>query len=71
MSKEEWLDGYYPPVMEEWQSWQDLWSMGPHAEVGWVWFNGDYYTEEEARTRLANPPKDAIATLDDISSGRK
>jgi hypothetical protein len=47
--KDVWLEGYYPPRMDDWISWQGAWSMGPHAEPDWVWFRGDYYTEAEAR----------------------
>ena len=51
----EWLDGYYPPDIEVcggFAKWSNAWSMGPSAEEDWVWFNGGYYTEEEAREVL-------------------
>ena len=51
-----WLEGYYPPTMDDFASWQQEWSMGPHADLGWVWFKGDYYTEAEARAVLATKP---------------
>lgn len=46
-----WLSGYYPPKMRDWSEWQNEWSMGPHAEADWVWFDGDF-DEAEARKRL-------------------
>lgn len=55
--KAQWLDGYYPPVMDEgFEEWQKLWSMGPHADQDWVWFKGGYYTEEQAREILRTKP---------------
>lgn len=52
MSEGVWLEGYYSPVMENFEDWQTEWSMGPHAEPDWVWFNGDQYTEEQARAHI-------------------
>lgn len=52
----QWLEGYYPPEMDSFLGWCALWSMGPHADDNWVWFNGDYYTEEQARKVLAEKP---------------
>jgi len=54
--QEEWLDGYYAPVMNNWREWQERWSMGPCAGNDWVWFKGDYYTEEQARNILKQKP---------------
>lgn len=51
-----WLEGYYPPVLDDFTSWQHQWSMGPHADEGWVWFKGDYYTEADARRVIATKP---------------
>lgn len=50
--KQVWLSGFYPPTMDDWNTWQNTWSMGPHAEPDWIWFD-DYYNEAEARARLA------------------
>lgn len=45
------LSGYYPSKMESWDAWREEWSMRPHADPDWVWFDG-YYTEDEAREHL-------------------
>jgi hypothetical protein len=58
--REVWLEGFYPPVMEDFARWQGEWSMGPHAEPDWVWFKGDYYTEAQAREVLREKP-DGVA----------
>lgn len=61
------LQGYYPPSIDaegDFQAWSARWSMGPHAEKGWVWFEG-YYTEEKAREELKNPDKSRICDGDD------
>jgi hypothetical protein len=50
MIKRYFLHGYYPPTIEECgtiEKWEDRFSMGPSAEVGWVWFEQDYYRESE------------------------
>ena len=52
-----WLEGYYPPIIGEWESWIWSWSMGPHAEEGWVWFPGDCYTKEQALAWLQTAPE--------------
>lgn len=54
--REVWLEGFYPPEMDDFSRWQHEWSMGPHAENDWVWFRGDYYTETRARLVLADKP---------------
>jgi hypothetical protein len=51
-----WLEGFYPPEMRDFYSWQQEWSMGPHADGDWVWFKGDYYTEDDARRVLETKP---------------
>lgn len=54
-----WLEGFYPPDMDAaggFEAWSGDWSMGPHADLGWVWFDGDDYTEEEARVVLHDKP---------------
>ena len=51
----EWLGGYHPPDIDArggFAKWSNAWSMGPSADDDWVWFNGGYYTEEEAREVL-------------------
>lgn len=42
--------------MDDFSSWSSEWSMGPHAEQGWVWFDGEY-TEAQARRVLKKPAK--------------
>lgn len=51
-----WLEGFYPPEMEVFDEWQEDWSIGPHSEPNWVWFNGNNYTEAEAREILKSKP---------------
>ena len=60
--KRHWLSGYYPQTIECCiERWSKLWSMGPSAEVGWIWFDGNY-TEKQIKRRLKRPPKDAVLT---------
>lgn len=47
-----WLAGYYKPVMEDFATWAEEWSLGPHADFGDVWFKGGYYSEQQARRIL-------------------
>jgi hypothetical protein len=49
--REEWLSGFYPSKMENWEEWKKEWSMGPNAKKDWVWFSG-YFTEQSARKVL-------------------
>lgn len=48
-----WLEGYYPPDMDDFAMWSAQWTMGPHAEPDWVWFKGDHYTESGRKTCAA------------------
>lgn len=50
-----WLQGYYPPDIDKrgrFARWSAAWSLVPSEDGSWVWFNGGYYTEEEAREVL-------------------
>lgn len=45
-----WLDGWYSATMEDFQKRRNDWQMTEPKDVAnWVWFVGDYYTEEQAR----------------------
>lgn len=47
------LHGFYAPIVtESLDDWEKLWSMGPHAEEDWIWFDADLYSDAEIKKRL-------------------